>query len=349
MTPTRSSQPTPPARPATQQDVAQAAGVSRGLVSLALKGEGRMADRTRQRILDAAERLRYSPNTAAAELASRRSRRLAVVVPYLDNPYFDRLLRALRQHATAAGYVLAAFVSDLTDQVERATINDVLSLRPAGLVLLGTSLSASELNDLARQLPLVVIDQLLPAGADPAISSVRPDEEAAAGLIMDHFAQEGVERIVFFAPGANMYESLVEERRFSCRAAARRAGIRFSSVTCDGGAGQALRTARLAQSRPSGGVVGAVAYNDVLAVDVCTSLLAAGWHPGRDISLVSFDNSSLASRRGLELSSIDQDPDTLAAAAVEALVNPQEQAGTRVTVTPSLTVRASSRVRRPQG
>ena len=56
--------PTPERAPhATQQDVAARAGVSRGLVSLALKGEGRMSDETRRRILDTARALDYHPNT----------------------------------------------------------------------------------------------------------------------------------------------------------------------------------------------------------------------------------------------------------------------------------------------
>jgi len=147
--------PTARRAPATQQDVADLAKVSRGLVSLALKGGGRMSDKTRQRILEAARTLRYRPNNAATELASRRSRRLAVIVPYLDNPFFDLLLRALRRHASQAGYILASFVSDLTDQVERSTIDDVLSMRPEGLILPGTSLSLTELRELSAQLPLV--------------------------------------------------------------------------------------------------------------------------------------------------------------------------------------------------
>ena len=124
--------------PATQQDVALAAGVSRGLVSLALKGEGRMSDETRRRILRTARTLGYRTNTAAAELAARRSSRLAVIVPYLDNPFFDVLLRR-RPESTTPPYPAAS-----TDrQVAVTAVSTVLVISAclvALLCLIGISL-----------------------------------------------------------------------------------------------------------------------------------------------------------------------------------------------------------------
>ena len=112
-----------------------------------------MSDQTRRRILSTARALGYRTNTAAAELAARRSSRLAVIVPYLDNPFFDVLLRRLRRHAADADHVLVAFVSDLEDSLEHTTVDDVLSMRPAGLLLPGTSMSEDELTALAEQVP----------------------------------------------------------------------------------------------------------------------------------------------------------------------------------------------------
>lgn len=329
--------PSPAARQphATQQDVADAAGVSRGLVSLALKGEGRMSAETRQRILDTARRLSYRTNTAAAELASRRSRRLAVIVPYLDNPFFDLVLRALRRSAAGSGYILAAFVSDLSDRMESATVDDVLSLRPEGLILPGTSMSSEQLHELAAQVPLVVMDRDLESDT---VSVVRLDEDHAARLIVEHLQEQGVRHLVYFSPSSELHEALVDERRSACRAAARRAGMGFTAVVCDDGASRALRQAR---SRAGEGFA-AVAYNDMLALDVHTALLSAGLRPGADVALVSYDNSPLARRQEFSLTSIDQSPDLLASESVAALLRPEGAPAVYVTVPAGLEVRASS-------
>ncbi|WP_172191309.1 LacI family DNA-binding transcriptional regulator [Actinomyces faecalis] len=327
--------PTPRRAPATQQDVADLARVSRGLVSLALKGEGRMSAKTRQRITDAARTLHYRPNSAAAELASRRSRRLAVIVPYLDNPFFDLLLRALRRHASQAGYVLAAFVSDLTDRVERSTIDDVLSMRPEGLILPGTSMSLAELIELAAQIPLVVMDRHLHADT---LNVVRLDEDDAAGQIIEHLTSQQVKDLVFFSPSESMHETLVDERREACRAAATRAGMSFTSLVCNDGATPALEQARTVV----GGRFGAVAYNDVLALDLHTALLTAGLRPGHDVALVSYDNSPWADRSEFRLTSIDQSPDLLASECVEILLRDPDAPPAHREVAASLVVRASS-------
>lgn len=327
--------PSPRPAQATQQDVADAAGVSRGLVSLALKGEGRMSIETRLRIIDTARRLRYRTNTAAAELASRRSRRLAVIVPYLDNPFFDLVLRALRRSAAEAGYILAAFVSDLSDRVESSTVDDALSLRPEGLILPGTSMSSVRLHELATQVPLVVMDRDLESDT---VSVVRLNETHAARLIVDHLRDQGVRHLVYFSPASALHEALVDERRSACRVAARRAGMGFTGVVCEKGASPALRQAR----NRAGEGFAAVTYNDVLALDVHTALLSAGLRPGRDVALASYDNSPLARRQEFSLTSIDQSPDRLAAESVAALLRPQDAPAVHVTVPAGLEVRASS-------
>lgn len=59
---------------ATVTEVAKAAGVAYSTASIALRGVGSVAPGTRERVLEAARRLGYVPNPAAAVLVSRRKR-----------------------------------------------------------------------------------------------------------------------------------------------------------------------------------------------------------------------------------------------------------------------------------
>ena len=72
----------------TQADVARMAGVSRGLVSLALAGRPGVSSATRRRIQDAADRLGYSRDLSAASLATGSSPVLGIILPNLRNPFF---------------------------------------------------------------------------------------------------------------------------------------------------------------------------------------------------------------------------------------------------------------------
>ena len=166
---------------ATQSDVARAAGVSRGLVSLALNGGGRMSEQTRQRILQAARDLDYQPNGAAAQLAARRSNRLVIVLPYLDNPFFDILVRHVRQEAARVGHSLVVLVSDLEARLEESTIADALRMRPAGLILPGTRLGAEALERLGSRVPVCLLDRALPGHV---VATAHMDESSAAATSM---------------------------------------------------------------------------------------------------------------------------------------------------------------------
>jgi DNA-binding LacI/PurR family transcriptional regulator len=69
------------ARAPRQADIAAAAGVSQTTVSLVLSGNTdglRLAEATRQRVLEAAEKLGYVPDPVATRLASASNRMLGV-------------------------------------------------------------------------------------------------------------------------------------------------------------------------------------------------------------------------------------------------------------------------------
>src|SRR6202012_2034623 len=72
-------------RRATIDDVARVAGVSRQTVSNVVRGRGRLASPTRERVVAAIEALSYRPHTGAASLRSGRTYRIAYPIP--DNEF----------------------------------------------------------------------------------------------------------------------------------------------------------------------------------------------------------------------------------------------------------------------
>ena len=98
----------------TGRDVALAAGVSQATVSRALRPDSPVAAGTRERVLAAADRLGYVPNSVAQGLATQRTGTIAVVVADLTNPFYPYLLRPLHDAFDLAGYRVT-LISERTD------------------------------------------------------------------------------------------------------------------------------------------------------------------------------------------------------------------------------------------
>lgn len=77
----------------TRKEVAILAGVSEATVSRVFNGVGPMREKTKQRVLEAAETLNYHPNAIAQNFARRRSGNIGVVLPYVPKVhiFFDLL------------------------------------------------------------------------------------------------------------------------------------------------------------------------------------------------------------------------------------------------------------------
>lgn len=325
----------------TQADVARAAGVSRGLVSLALNGSPLVAQATAEHIKQVANRMGYRVNAQAAALASRRSRVIVLVLPHLMNPFFDSIAQSLQEAARERGYVLFTVLGG-ADVIEKE-LEEVLALRVEGLVFVSPALAADDLRNLGRAVPVCVIGR---AGVGGQVDSVRVDEKAAAEKVLEHLRSQGLYTVVYIGPPATR-DYNVTERQQCLMQAARQSGMTLLSledgrelraqleyvanqhITDGASASAPAGTAKLAQrkqgepaqlpglaSTPAGAKIGLVAHNDVVAIDVLTALRSLGLN----LPLISYDNTYLAAREEFRLTSVAQPAAVMAEKTLQLLV-----------------------------
>ena len=93
---------------ATLKDIAQRVGVTPAVVSRLLRDDEtlRVSNETRQKILDVAKELDYSPNLSAQSLRLARSNLIAMVVHDVANPVFAQIMHGAQQAAKNHGYSL---------------------------------------------------------------------------------------------------------------------------------------------------------------------------------------------------------------------------------------------------
>ncbi len=317
-------------------DVAARAGVSTASVSLVLRGAPGPSAETRERVLAASAELGYRPDRTASLLARRRRHLLGVLLD-VRNPFHAELVEELHVAADKAGYEVV--LSTLTrDRDEGRAVETLLDFRCEALILLGPDAPDQALDRLAAQVPCVVIGRAV-GTAD--VDVVRPADDVGVGAALGHLIDLGHERIAFVDGGRG---AVAATRRRGYRRAMRRAGLDPMVLpgdhTEEGGV-RAGRSLVAAGDLPTA----VMASNDRLAVGVMDAFIRAGVDVPGAVSVVGYDDSTLARLAHIDLTSVNQDAPAQAQNAVLAAVSRLDEGRTRrteIVLVPRLVVRGST-------
>lgn len=121
----------------TLGDVAAAAGVSKMTASRALRGEKDVSQANIERVRRAANDIGYYGNHLAASLSSERTDLIGVVVPSLSNNVFPQVMSGVTDALSGTGLQPVFGVTDYDSDIERSILRNMLSWRPAGLIVTG--------------------------------------------------------------------------------------------------------------------------------------------------------------------------------------------------------------------
>ncbi|WP_213297947.1 LacI family DNA-binding transcriptional regulator [Paraburkholderia sacchari] len=303
----------------TIRDVAQAANVSIGTVSRALKNQPGLSEPTRARIVEVARSLGYD----CGQLRPR-IRRLTFLLHRQHNnfaasPFFSHVLHGVEDACREHGIVPALLTAGPADD----TIQQLRLHAPDAIAVAGFVEPETLAALVALQRPLVLID-LWAQG----LRSVNIDNAAGAALAMHHLFSKGRRRVAFI--GGSLAHYSIAQRALGYRRAFFEAGLLFdpSLETCiDGGldpdTGAALAMQRLLDAARCGRgpLPDAVfAFNDAAALAAMRVCLAAGLRVPQDMAIIGFDDIAGASHAAPALSTIAVDKEALGRRGVELLL-----------------------------
>ena len=206
------------AAPPTILDLAKQLGISSTTVWRALNDSPRVSAKTRQRVLDAAERMNYRPSLVAQTLLRGKTQTLGVVVPMIGNPVYAALVRAVEQVAFQHKYNIILCDTDFQLHREREYIDLLTRRRVEGIAVIPFAARnpAANGDDYAHltRLPqqgiaVVAMQQDVPGGN---IDAILPDNRAAARAMTDHLLSLGHKRIGFLHGGMPGWNVPMRER-----------------------------------------------------------------------------------------------------------------------------------------
>lgn len=299
----------------TIHDVAARSGMSKSLVSLALRGSPNVSEASRAAIVKAAAELGYRPNAAARSLAVRRSHTIGVLVLDLHNPVFAEILDGVQSEFRAHGFTTMLISGGDDPQVQQSEIDTLMQFQVEGLILISHRLTESTLRALALEVPTVVVtrDDI----RVPRLDTVSNDDIAGAERAIDFLVSLGHSRIAFLTGGLNPV-SLRREDGYR-RAMTRHGLAQFIEVVPGGltdTAGYAAASVALA-TRPTALFV----VNDIAALGAIAAIEEAGLRVPDDISVIGYDGIALGGLRSVNLTTIGQPLDELGRRAAQQILH----------------------------
>jgi len=301
----------------TSFEVAALAGVSQSAVSRAFSPGSSITEPKRQKILEAARKLNYVPNSIASSLTTKRSNIVAVVLGNLANPFYVSVLSALVRRFQDGGWQVLTFTVDNGTEADQALMR-VLRYQVDGVILTAAQLSTrmtSICHD--RGIPIVLFNRYIP-GSDA--SGVRCDNVGGGRLVADAFLRAGAKRFAILLGDPRGTTSADRVRGFSQRLA--EAGIPANDIcaiegnsTYDGayaGVSQTFRRAELPDA--------IFAVNDIMAMATMDALRQRRSASIPDeVMVAGFDDIPEAKRWPYRLTTVRQPVDEMVAQTLEIL------------------------------
>jgi DNA-binding LacI/PurR family transcriptional regulator len=290
-------------------DVARAAGVSQPTVSRALNGDTRVADPTRDAILETAERLGYVINRAARTLAGSSTNSVGFVIAEHEahvwgNPYIPRIISGISKELADHDKQLVLFVAQNREDQERL-IHFISRERTVdGFLMITDNRSDRFLKFLLSEgLPVVVGGR--PLGFKEA-SYVDVDNVGGAIEATRHLLDVGCRRVAMITGPQTTGPGV--DRLVGYRRALRERGVRHTEAVYrakDWGIDEGYSgMLSLLDEQPH--LDGVFAAGELLALGAMSALRSRGKRVPQDVRFVGFDDSPAATRSDPPLSCVAQ-------------------------------------------
>ena len=172
----------------TSFDVAALAGVSQSAVSRAFTPGSSIATETREKVIAAARKLNYVPNSIASSLTTKRTNIVAVILGNLANPFYVLALHEFSMKLQACGRQVLIFTVEPGAESDEAIMH-ALQYQIDGVILTSAQLS-TRMTTICheRGIPIVLFNRYIPTSD---ASGVRCDNVGGGRLIAEAFLSAG--------------------------------------------------------------------------------------------------------------------------------------------------------------
>lgn len=304
----------------TIHDIAKKLNISASTVSRALKDNPLISEATRHKIKKAAIEMGYRPNVMAANLRTRRTNTIGVIVPLINRHFFSSVISGIEDVAYKQGF--AVTISQSNDNLEKeSTIAHTLFANRVDGLILSIGMETQSYDHLKlfseRNIPLVFFDRIV--DEIPAHKIV-VDDFGGAYRATQHLIEQGRKKVAHIGGPLNL--QIYAKREAGYRKAISDAGLQINenqvlhnSLTREDGL-NAIKKILKTKERPDA----IFCANDTTALSAIIHLNEKGIKVPEDIAIVGFSNEPFSELVTPSISTIKQPGFEMGQKAAELLI-----------------------------
>ena len=312
----------------TALDVALLANVSQSAVSRTFTPGASVSEKTKSKVLLAANKLGYRPNAIARSLSTNQSRIIALVMSYLENQFYPLVIEHLSQELQKQGYHVLLFIGQTNNFDADSILLDILQYQVDGIVMASATLSPNlAKNCAAAGVPVVLFNRISSISKSnlTSTSSVTTDNYKGGKMVAKTLVDRGYQKIAFISGLENSSTSIQRENglreglaEFNLEICLRSVGNYDFNQAKD-----ATRELFESKNRPDAIFVAndhmAIATMDVIREELQLRI-------PEDIGIIGFDNIPQANWQSYQLTTMSQDVNQMVLSTVGVLLNQIQQA-----------------------
>jgi LacI family transcriptional regulator len=274
----------------TIHDIAKKLNLSASTVSRSLQDNPVISAATRTLVQRTAEEMGYRPNIQAANLRTRRTNTIGVIVPLINRHFFSSVISGIEEIAYSQGFTVT--ISQSNDKLEKeCKIAHTLFANRVDGVILSIGMETNTFDHLKlfseRNIPMVFFDRIV---NEIDAHKIVVDDFGGGFRATQHLISQGAKNIAHI--GGPLHLKIYENRQKGYCDALKEAGLKVNkqlivnnSLTRDDGT---IAIAKLMQNEIKPDAV--FCANDTVALSVIIYLKENGIKVPEEIAVVGFSN-----------------------------------------------------------
>lgn len=176
---------------ATIRDIARMTGYSITTVSRVINGHPYVEEQKRQTILAMMKELNYKPNKIAQKLSSGKTFNAGVIVPFVNHPFFDRILNGIMEEAFAQQYKVTLLPTNFDKALEKDYLEEFAAKGFDGLIVITRANHIETFRPYLENGPIVFCEDA--SGTDVPFVTIDQVGSVTASIL--YLKEQGVKRL----------------------------------------------------------------------------------------------------------------------------------------------------------